>query len=103
MIEYHFLKDRAVALLLWNADKENDAHVYLGEIIMRDGGFHFVNIEKKWDVLLNAQQLERLKEVPEHLKEIFLNADFSFSLSMSGIPEDLKETFISTGMKWHLD
>jgi len=39
MKDYNFIKGKSVALLIWNTGIENDAHIYLGEIIREHDGF----------------------------------------------------------------
>jgi len=101
MIEYDFLKDKKVALLVWNTEKENDVHVYLGEIIKKEDDFYFVNAQEKWNFYLDLDKLERIKKVEDDVKEILLNADFGLSVSIASLPDKLGEDFVPTGMKWH--
>ena len=93
--------DKSVALLVWNTEVENDAHIYLGKIETEGEGFLFVNEEKHWRVTLDDEKLEKLQPVTEEFKEMFLDADWVLSLSMAGLPDDPGEEFKQTGMKWH--
>ena len=99
--DYSSVRNKQIALLVWNTEKEYDAHVYLGKIVKTSDGFHFKNKSKKWDVLVEPEQLHRLKEVTDDLKEILLKADLYFSFSIAGLPEDSNNDFVLTGMKWH--
>lgn len=101
MTDYTSIKDKNIALLIWNTEKENDAHIYLGKIIKNGNDFHFVNKSKNWNVALEPTIFERLQEVTEETKNIFLNADLFFSFSISGLPDDSTKGLISTGMTWH--
>ncbi|MGI8950251.1 MAG: hypothetical protein ACR2FN_01570 [Chitinophagaceae bacterium] len=100
MIEYNIIKDKTIALLIWNTEKENDAHVYLGKIISINNAYHFINEEKKWDISFDSEQYGRLQIVLEDLKGILLNADFYISLLMGGLADDSNEDFIFTGINW---
>jgi hypothetical protein len=100
-MDYKQLKTKSIALLIWNTEKENDAHVYIGEIIKEEACFHFINKSKGWRVSLDDEKMERLKEVTEDMKEIFLGADYFISLSIAALPNDDNQGFIPTGIKWH--
>jgi hypothetical protein len=96
------VKEKSIAMVVWNSQKENDVHVYLGKLNSSDGQYSFINEERGWKILLNDEQLGRLKPVSDDLKDILLNADYSFSMSMGDIPdgEDLTD-YNDTGLKWH--
>ena len=98
---FDFLKDKNIALVVWNTQKDNDAHVYLGKIAGIDGDYRFVNESKKWNVSLTNEHLQQLRQVPQDLREALLNADLYFSLSIENIPGNSTEGFIPTEMKWH--
>jgi hypothetical protein len=93
--------DSSIALLIWNTEVENDAHVCLGRIKEIEGEFAFVNEQKGWRVSLDNEKIERLRPVTAELKEVFLEADNFFSFSMAGLPDDPDQNFEFTGMKWH--
>lgn len=93
--------DSSIALLIWNTEVENDAHVYLGRIKEIDGEFAYVNEQKGWRISLDDEKIERLRPVTAELKEMFLEADYFFSFSMAGLPDDPEQKFEFTGMKWH--
>ena len=42
----NFYTDKSIALLVWNTEVENDAHVYLGRIKKEGEEFVFFNDEK---------------------------------------------------------
>jgi hypothetical protein len=98
MLDY---ADKKIAIIIWNTEKEDDAHVYLGIIELIDGEFFFRNKAKGWNIQLDDEKLERLKPVTEDIKSTLLGADLFFSFSMSGIPDDSTDEFIFTGIKWH--
>ncbi len=93
--------DNSIALLVWNTKVENDAHVYLGQIKKDGEDFIFVNEQKGWRISLDTEKIERLRPVTADLKDMFLNADYFFSFSMSGLPDDPGQEFRPTGMRWH--
>jgi hypothetical protein len=92
---------KSIALLVWNTEVENDAHVYLGRIKKEEEDFVFVNDEKGWRISLDNIKLDRLKSVTSELKEMFLNADCVISLSMRGLPDEPGRDFNPTGIRWH--
>lgn len=98
MIDY---LNKKIALIIWNTEKEDDAHVYVGIIENVDGNLFFRNKAKGWNISLDEEKLDRLKPVTKDLKETLLGADLFFSFSMSGIPEDTSDNFTFTGIKWH--
>lgn len=100
MIDLKSTEGKSISLLIWNTEKENDVQVYVGEIIHKDDVFYFVNKVEDWQVTLTTEILKRLKEVPQELKQVLRNTDFSITLSMGNLPEELNSDFKLTGMKW---
>ncbi len=100
MIEDNAILGKRISLLIWNTEKENDVRVFAGEIIRPSAEYYFVNHGEGWKVTLTSEMLGRLKEVPENLKTVMLNADFAFSVSMGSLPEEGNEGFDKTGIKW---
>ena len=94
------LTKKAIALIIWNTEKEDDVHVYLGRLKFENGEACFINEEKGWRFSLDEEQLSRLRPVDDDLKETLLNADYAISLSMAVLPESGTEGFEKTGMKW---
>jgi hypothetical protein len=92
---------KSIALLVWNTEVDDDAHVYLGRIRKQGDEIVFLNDEKGWRVSLDAEKLEGLKPVTAELKEMFLNADYFFSVSMRGLPDDPGQGLRPTGLRWH--
>jgi hypothetical protein len=95
------VKDKTVALIVWNTKKEDDVHVYLGKLQEEKDEYFFVNEEKSWRVSLDNEQLNRLQPVSDDLKETLLNADYALSMSMGDLPQSNSENYKATGMKWH--
>jgi hypothetical protein len=81
------LKDKTIALIVWNTEKEDDVHVYLGKLQVENGEYCFVNMEKGWRVSLDNEQMNQLQPVSDDLKETLLNADYALSLSMGELPQ----------------
>jgi hypothetical protein len=100
-MEYNLIKDKLIALVVWNTEKENDVHVYLGEIEKRENDYRFLNTKKKWNIPLQPEKLHEIKVVTEDLKGTLLNADFFLNLRIANISDDSMDDYISTGMKWH--
>ena len=95
------VKDKGVAMIVWNTQKENDVQVYLGTIQNVDGEYAFINKETGWKVSLDDEQLSRLRPVSEELKKTMLDADYAFSMRMGILPDpDDKGGFKNTGIKW---
>jgi len=101
MADYSSIKNKSIALLMWNSEKENDAHVYLGEIIQKGQDFYFVNELQKWSLLLDINKLDELREVTPDLKDILSNADLCLQVTIATIPNGSQDEFSPTGMKWH--
>ena len=101
MIDYDIIKNKSIALLVWNTEKKNDAHVYRGCIVQKDENYYFVNDAKNWRLQLDEEQYGKLKELAEDVKSILLDADYGIPMYMAGLPEEDKENLISTGMEWH--
>ena len=95
------LKDKSISLVVWNTEKEDDVHVYLGKLYLENEESYFVNEAKGWKVSLDEEQLSRLHPVSDDLKETLLNAGYVLSMSMGSLPETDTEDFNETGMKWH--
>ena len=55
MEDYKFLRDRKVAMVVTNIEKENDVRVYLGEIVEMESEFHFINKPEDWNVTLELE------------------------------------------------
>src|SRR3954467_1180799 len=100
-MNFEDLKDKNISLIVWNTEKENDVHVYLGKLHFENAFYYFINKEKGWRISLDEEQLSRLKPVSEDLKETLLNADYALSVSIGSLPETDSNAFEITGMKWH--
>jgi hypothetical protein len=94
------LKDKKIALLIWNTEKEDDAHVYIGQIIQEEAESYFLNASMGWKLNLDPEQISRLTPVTNEMKEILLHSDYFISLSMGVLPDDNNEGYIPTGLKW---
>jgi len=99
MFLYEQIKDKAVALLVWNTQVENDVRVCLGKIEPEANGYCFKNDRENWRCSLSQEQWSRLREVDQAVKSILLGADYCIQLTISDLPEgSTGECF--TGMKW---
>ena len=52
-------------------------------------------------ISLNAEQLHRLKPVSATLKSILLGADYALTMVIGSLPDDEREGYKKTGIKWH--
>ena len=101
MIDFKLLKGKSISLLIWNTEVENDVRVCVGEIIQIDDEYQFFSKDKKWNITLSPEMLERLKEVPNELKKTLLYSDFGISLSLGSLPDVRNsDNYKSTGLFW---
>ncbi len=90
---------KKVAMVLWNKEDKSDVQVFLGEIIICEMQYHFINIERNWDLLLTDDALSTMRTVPAELRSVLLDADLSFSLFVTDMPENAdSNTYIKTGI-----
>lgn len=93
-------KDKLIALVVWNLDKEDDVHVYIGSLISQEADYIFKNEMKGWTVQIQADKVDSIKKVTNDLKSTLLNADYAINLTIGDMVDDQGD-FIPTGMKWH--
>jgi hypothetical protein len=91
---------KSISMIVWNTEKDDDVHVYLGRLHFENNDYWFINQDKGWRVALDEEQLTRLKPVPDDLREILLNADYSLSMTIGDLPDTEKGQHQSTGMNW---
>jgi hypothetical protein len=96
------IESKSIAMIVWNTEKEDDVHLYLGKLQNANGIYSFINEEKGWNVSLDEEQLSRLQPVSEDMREMLLNADYAFSMTMANLPDtEDKSELNSTGMNWN--
>lgn len=100
-MNFEEIKDKSIALVLWNHEKEIDVHAYLGKLESENGIISFINQEKRWKVSFDDEQLARIRSVPNELKSNLLNADYAINLSIGSLPHSEIDAFVRTGMNWH--
>ena len=100
---FEVLKLKNIALIVQNADKEDDVHIYLGRLFLTGGECFFVNEKRGWEISLDSEQLNRLKPVPDTLKTMLLNADYFIPMVVQSLPDSDMQGYKNTGMKWHDD
>jgi hypothetical protein len=100
MADFNLIRNKSIALLVWHTVRENDVQVFRGEIIQKDDEFYFVNESQNWNVHLDEEKLDELREVTEDVKKILLHADLCLSLTIAPLPDDAKTGYFPTGMKW---
>jgi hypothetical protein len=100
MIEIGKISSGSLALVVWNLDKQNDVHVYLGKLHKTHSGFEFRNDEKGWIVEITPEMISDIKEVGQGLKSTLLDADYFLNLSMGDLVDE-KGNYTPTGLRWH--
>jgi hypothetical protein len=100
MIDYKDIEGHLFALIVWNLDKEDDVHVYVGQLIKRGTDYLFNNDKKGWTVTVHPDKIDKIKKVTDDLKETLLHADYCLNLTI-GDMVDNNGKYIPTGMKWH--
>ena len=95
------IERKSIAMIVWNTEKENDVHIYLGKLQNANGKYSFISEEKGWNVSLDEEQLSRLQPVSEDMKEMLSNADYAFSMTMVNLPDtEDKSDLNATGINW---
>ena len=94
------LKEKAIALIVWNSEKENDVKVFLCKLQLQNNKPVLINEESGWSVSLDMEQLNKLEPVSDELRETLLNADYALSMTMGNLPESKFQQYRATGIKW---
>jgi hypothetical protein len=55
------VKDKSVAMIVWNTEQEDDVYVYLGTLQNIEGQYAFINEGEGWKVSLEYEHLSRLQ------------------------------------------
>jgi hypothetical protein len=55
------IEGKSIAMIVWNTEKEDDVHVYLGKLKNIDGKYVFINKEKGWKISFDEEQLSHLQ------------------------------------------
>ena len=100
-IYFEEIESKSIAVIVHNAEKEDDVHVYLGRLLLTSEEWSFANEEQGWKISLDSEQLRRLKPVPETLKSILLGADYALTMVIGSLPDSEREGYKKTGMKWY--
>lgn len=95
------IRVQSIALVVHNADDDDDIHVFLGRLFLTNGEWYFINEEPGWKISLNSEQLSRLKPIPDPLKSVLLNADYALPMVIHSLPDSDIKSYTKTGMKWH--
>ncbi len=87
------LDGKILAIILWGeCDGEEEASCHTGTLRKSGARYEFYRGEGSPAFNLEPQWLERIKPVPDDLKETLLSADVSLSLTVELIPEDMDVT-----------
>jgi hypothetical protein len=100
MITYETIRDKTVAMLVWNAGKQDDARIFCGKIIEHERGLLFTDEAGNWRITITGEIYKRIKPVPAGLERIFKNVRFAFEMIMDALPEPKEVDFVDTGLKW---
>jgi len=100
-LNFEEIKLKSIALVVHNADDEEDIQVYLGRLVFANGEWSFINEERGWKISLNSEQLNRLKPVPDPWKSVLLNTDYAIPMVIQPLPDPDMKGYEKTGMKWH--
>ncbi len=84
------LDGKILVIILWGeCDGEEEASCHTGTLRKSGARYEFYRGEGSPAFNLEPQWLERIKPVPDDLKETLLNADVSLSLTVELIPENM--------------
>lgn len=95
------LDGKVLAVVLWGEkDGEEEASVHTGTLRKAGASYEFFREEDGPSFNLEQKWLDRIKTVPDELKETLLNADVSLSLTVGQIPDDMDVSeFVFTGLR----
>jgi hypothetical protein len=100
-IYFEEIRSKSIAVIMHNADKEDDVRVCLGRLLLTNGEWFFVNEEQGWRISLNSEQLRRLKPVPDALKSTLFGAGYALTMTIESFHDNETKGYIKTGLKWH--
>lgn len=95
------LDGKILAIVLWGErDGEEEVSCHTGTLRKSGARYEFYRGEGSPAFNLEPHWLERIKPVPDDLKETLLNADVSLSLTVELISEDLDVSeLVFTGLQ----
>ena len=95
------LDGKSLAIILWSEKDEEDEASTHTRILRRIGGtYEFYRGEDNPKFMLEPEWIERIKEVPENLRQTLMDADYCLSLTVGPIPDDLDiSDWVLTGLK----
>ena len=92
--------DKALALVLWAKDEndDDDVAVFKGQMIEKNG-MYFLQRDNNVTIEIREEWLPKIEQIPEELKEILLNCDYQLPLTVGNIENDsgISERL---GLKW---
>jgi hypothetical protein len=94
------IRDKPVALVVWNTEKQDDVHVYVGKLVLDLEECFFVNQQNGWKLRLSDEQMNQIEPIPERLKTVLLGADYALNLTIGSLPDTITGA-MRTGMQWH--
>jgi hypothetical protein len=105
MIQPSELQGRRLAMIAWaqNPDGSDNVAVFTGIARFRGSSLIMTRTPPESSFEVPAHLLERIRHVADAFKEMLLNADYSFSVSVGSIDEcDESEAKLmqQTGLKW---
>jgi hypothetical protein len=94
---------KRIAMIAWGekSDGSDDVTVFTGIADWRDGHLTMVREPKESSFQIPDEWLDRLKPVEEKLREILLESEFCFSVSIGNLSDgEYLSTLQKTGLKW---
>lgn len=92
---------KELALVLWGEDEngEDDVAVFSGVLIFEEGTY-FLRRKDCSSVEIIPEWLERIRPVPESMKEILLNCEYQLPLSIASIDKADDSLAKYGNLKW---
>ncbi len=93
-------QDRSLALVLWgkNSAGDDDVVVYSGVLIVREGR-PFLSRDAG-DIELETDWLDRIRPVPQELRETLLGCEFQIALTIGDTGDTDTSNWRRLGIKW---
>ena len=103
MIELTNVNGKKLALVAWSKDDKgnDDVAVFTGIARWNGKEIFFDRGSTQQGFTFPEDWLERIKTVPQDIKDIVIDSEYYISLSVGDLSNDTDQSgFISTGLKW---
>ncbi len=99
------LSGKTLALLLWKKGEgglsQDEVSMYFGTLQLKEGRLSLDRGTNGPELNISDEWVERIKIVPDGLKEELGNAEYQLPLTVSDLPEgENADSYNSTGLKW---